>query len=184
MSQETTKEVLEEAGKRLLPAAAYLISPVAGFIASSFIFFTWLASRFRREERTCLEVSEERLVELKMSMEEVGRELELKKRVLEEASGVQREALLTEVGFLERELERLRDLYRIEFIRYMAWRVAERIGDKKLLKYLKDFEKRLERGEEPSREQLEILHRLEEYREKGVLREVVVQKILESMYNR
>jgi len=182
---DRVREILEEAYKRLIPAAAYLVSPAAGFAATTWIFFTWLLSRSREwssRGRDLLSVSEDRLVELRYEIDRVRRMIGVKRRALERTDDLGRDALEREISVLEEELKRLEELYGIETLRYLAWRVIERTGDRRLIDYLRRFEEKLGRGEIPSKEQLEILRRLEEYRRRGELRETVIRRMLESIY--
>ncbi len=186
MSQyDRVREILWEAYKRLVPAAAYLVSAKAGFAASAWVFLTWLAYKMGRGGggKTRLEMSEEKLIEIRMEINRVRRLIDIKKRVLGEVDEIGREAIAREIEILEKELERLTELYRVESTRYLAWRIIEKTGDERLITYLRRFEEKLEKGEPPSGEELMVLQRLEEHRRRGELKEVVLERMLESLYH-
>ncbi len=184
MSERRAREILEEAAKRLLPAVGYLVNPTAGFIASAFIFFTWLVSRRRggsRRKLSPIEALEDRLIEIREEINSVSSGISVREKALEKASGLQREVLAREIELLEKHLRELEELYRIEHIRYLSWRLILKTRDEKLIKAVEKLYEKIEKGLDPSSEEYRILKKLEEYREKGVLKEVVVEKILESL---
>ena len=162
--EPAVKRVLEEAYKRLVPAAAYLVSSKAGFIASVIVFTTWLIkhSRSRYGE---FSIDEDDKVVAKL-IEDI-REQEARIRVLEKArerrkgslgSGVIDDVIEAEKGVLVNLITELE----LRQLRLEALRRLKAIGDPKLTKAVKEMVRKIEEGKGFEEEQLRVLKELEE----------------------
>lgn len=178
------KKVFEEAYKRLVPAAAYLVSSKAGFIASVVVFTTWLIkhSKSRYGE---FSIDEDDKVVAKL-IEDI-KEQEARIRVLEKARERGRGSLGSRVidDVIEAEkgvLENLITELELRQLRLEALRRLKAIGDPRVTKAVREMVKKIEEGKGFEEEQLRVMKELEErWRRKeieiGALKEVLRRAI-------
>jgi len=177
----TTKKILEEAYKRLLPAAAYLISSSAGFAASVVVFTTWLIKTSRGKYKY-FSIKEDDKVVAKL-LNDI-KEQEARIRLLEKA----REKLAKEGGYTgsvdeiikaeKNVLENLRIELEFRQLRLEALRRLKSIGDPKVMKAVEEMVEKIEKDEKFEEQQYMVLKELEEkWRRKEIeinaLREVL-----------
>lgn len=176
------REIFEEAAKRLIPASAYLISPVAGFAASLWVFTTWLLLRGRARTRGRGEAIIEDLVEVSERIREIEEMIARRRRALDAASPPARRELLEDIRLLEKERLLLEQRRRILLLRMRAWRLAEATGDKELLESLRRLEEKLRNSPREARDEAaRVLTGLEEMLERGEIREEVLESLLDEL---
>jgi hypothetical protein len=181
MSDLDTRDLLEKAYERLLPAIGYLHSSVAGFAASVIVFTTWLARRrLTSEERVGLELDDEyrRLIELKEKIEELERKKELLESALSKASNeFEAKRIRRQISQVSQMLENLYEEYDLVDLRVMAIKKLLETEDKKVIKNIEKIIKELKGGKYPNK-LYDILQALEERWKRREMTKDVLEKII------
>ena len=174
------KKVLEEAYKRLIPAAAYLISSKAGFVASVVVFMTWLIKHSRsRYGEFSIEEDDKvvaKLIEDIRAQEAMIRLLEKARKAGRGSPGAR---VIDDVIEAEKAvLENLVTELELRQLRLEALRRLKAIGDPGVTKAVEELVRRIEEGKGFEEQQLRVMKELEErWRRKeieiGALKEVL-----------
>ncbi len=176
------REIFEEAAKRLIPASAYLVNPVAGFAASVWVFTTWLLLRRRRGGGGGYREAADDVVEITERIRELDEMIARRRKALGMARGEAAEMLREEISVLEKEREILARRKKVLVLRMMAWRLVELTGDPGLRRELRRLEEILEKNpREAGPGAARVLARLEEMLERGEIKENVLESMLSEM---
>lgn len=181
-SDSMTRQALEEAYKRLVPAVAHLISGKAGLAASTVVFVTWLLKNrgssgpsIEDDEAAVARLIEEiRSREARLAMLEKARSLALRRG---QPTGTIDEVISAE----KRILENLRYELELRQLRITAMRALERLGSPEAVQAVKKAIVDLERSRGPSEQQYRVLKSLEEKWKRREISIVAIRQLLSYM---
>ncbi len=160
----SSREVLEKAYERLLPAFAYLHGSTAGLAASIVVFTTWLIKRLNPTSRVAdlIERDEEQLLALEKQIEELEARISILEGLLSRASSERERSRLERSLKLHREeLERLDEEKELLELRLLAVKKLRSIGEDQLIREVNKIIEKIEKGR-LTEVQYEVLALLEE----------------------
>jgi len=162
--ESTIRKVMEEAYKRLIPAAAYLVSSKAGFLASVVVFTTWLIKHGRsRYGGFSIEEDDKVVARLLEDIRAQEARVRLLEKARERSAGSPGSRVIDDVLEAEKAvLDNLVTELELRQLRLEALRRLKSIGDPRVTKAVKDLVRRIEEGKGFEEEQLRVMKELEE----------------------
>ncbi|MCE4600472.1 MAG: hypothetical protein F7C38_02765 [Desulfurococcales archaeon] len=178
-----TRDLLEKAYERLLPALGYLHSSPAGFAASVIVFATWVYRRSASDKKRAaveLDRDYERLVKLQARIRELEERRRLLQRLLEKVEGERdRQRIERQLKLVEAELDGLYEEYDLLELRIAAVEKLVRLKEEGVIKKIKDVLDEIEEGK-ADKALYDVLRALEERWRKRELTRNVLERIIEE----
>jgi len=181
--EKTFRDISEELIRRIAPSLISYINPTAGLAATVLLYTTWILSKNYKkagiENIKALPI-EERLLNLRREIENKERMIRFKEKALSESNLADRETLEYEIELLKRYLENLKKLYKLESLKYIAWKSLNDTGDERIIKEFNKIMEKIERGENFDGEIVRIMEKLEELRKREIITERFLKRILQN----
>lgn len=183
VNQLDSRELLEKAYERMLPALGYLHSSVAGFAASIVVFTTWALRKTMSERNKAqieLDSDYSRLVQLRTRIRTLeNRYQRLKKAVEKTSSDWEKKRLKRQLSLVEKELEDLYEEYDLLDLRINAVEKLIALKEEGALRNLGKILDQLYRGD-ADESLYDVLRILEDRWRKRELTKEAFQRIIES----